>query len=259
MELITATAWGIYSVWWRHFQVYRSTWLVSMLPPLSEPLVYLLAFGYGLTPLVGEVEYLDQSISYARFIAPGMIAVGVLFQSFFEGAYGSFIRLNFQKTWQALLTAPLSFTDVFLGDWLWATTKGTIAGVLTGLVAVMANLYELQHLVLSLPLIVLGSLLFGAFGLLVTGIVRKVDQVNVPIFLAIIPMFTLCGTYFPRSTLPPLLGQFAGILPLASLVDLLRWPLGLPPWWPLLLLWLVGWTVFLARLAAIRIYPRLFS
>jgi lipooligosaccharide transport system permease protein len=259
MKLITATPWGVYSVWWRHFQVYRSTWLVSMLPPLSEPLVYLLAFGYGLTPLVGEVEYLGQSISYARFIAPGMIAIGVLFQSFFEGAYGSFIRLNFQKTWQALLTAPLSFTDVFLGDWLWATTKGTIAGVLTGLVAVLANLYEFQNLILSLPLIVLGSLLFGAFGLLVTGVVRKVDQVNVPIFLAIIPMFTLCGTYFPRSTLPPLLGAFAGILPLASLVDLLRWPLGLPPWWPLLLLWLVGWTVLLARLAALRIYPRLFS
>jgi len=259
MKLITASPWGVYSVWWRHFQVYRSTWLVSMLPPLSEPLVYLLAFGYGLTPLVGEVEYLGQFISYARFIAPGMIAVGVLFQSFFEGAYGSFIRLNFQKTWQALLTAPLSFTDVFVGDWLWATTKGTIAGVLTGLVAVLANLYELPHLILSLPLIVLGSLLFGAFGLLVTGVVRKVDQVNVPIFLAIIPMFTLCGTYFPRSTLPPLLGAFSGILPLASLVDLLRWPLGLTPWWPLLLLWLVGWTVLLARLAALRIYPRLFS
>lgn len=259
MKLITITPWGVYSVWWRHFQVYRGTWLVNVLPPLSEPLVYLLAFGYGLTPLVGEVEYLGQSISYARFIAPGMIAIGVLFQSFFEGAYGSFIRLNFQKTWQALLTAPLSFTDVFLGDWLWATTKGTIAGVLTGVVAVIANLYELPHLLLSLPLIVLGSLLFGAFGLLVTGVVRKVDQVNVPIFLAIIPMFTLCGTYFPRSTLPPLLGAFAGILPLASLVDLLRWPLGLPPWWPLLLLWLIGWTVLLARLAATRIYPRLFS
>ena len=78
--------------------------------------------------------------------------------------------------------------------------------------------------------------------------VRKVDQVNVPIFLAIIPMFTLCGTTSPH-TLPPLLGAFAGILPLASLVDLLRWPLGLPQWWPLLLLWLVGWTVLLARLA----------
>ncbi|MBD1918746.1 MULTISPECIES: ABC transporter permease [Cyanophyceae] len=259
MKLITATPWGVYSVWWRHFQVYRSTWLVSCLPPISEPIVYLLAFGYGLSPLIGDVEYLGQVIPYAQFLAPGMIAIGVLFQSFFEGAYSSFIRLNFQKTWQALLTAPLSYTDVFLGDWFWAATKGTIAGTLTGLVAVLANLYDLSSLVLSLPLIVLGSLLFGAFGLLVTGSVSKVDQVNVPIFLVVIPMFTLCGTYFPRNTLPPLLAKFASLLPLASLVDLLRWPLGLPPWWPLLLLWLVGWMVVMARLAALRIYPRLFS
>ncbi|MFQ4138634.1 ABC transporter permease [Nodosilinea sp. PGN35] len=259
MKLISATPWGVYSVWWRHFQVYRSTWLVNCLPPISEPIVYLLAFGYGLTPLIGDVEYLGQMIPYARFLAPGMIAIGVLFQSFFEGAYSSFIRLNFQKTWQALLTAPLSYTDVFLGDWFWAATKGIIAGTLTGLVAVLANLYDPSSLVLSLPLIVLGSLLFGAFGLLVAGAVDKVDQVNVPIFLVIIPMFTLCGTYFPRDTLPPLLAQFAAFLPLASLVDLLRWPLGLPPEWPLLLLWLAGWMVVMARLAALRIYPRLFS
>ncbi|MGF1570606.1 MAG: ABC transporter permease [Nodosilinea sp.] len=259
MKLISVTPWGVYSVWWRHFQVYRSTWLVNCLPPISEPIVYLLAFGYGLTPLIGDVEYLGQLVPYAQFIAPGMIAVGVLFQSFFEGAYSSFIRLNFQKTWQALLTAPLSYTDVFLGDWFWAATKGTIAGVLTGVVAALANLYAFSSLVISIPLIVLGSLLFGAFGLLVAGAVTKVDQVNVPIFLVVIPMFTLSGTYFPRDTLPPLLGKIAGVLPLASLVDLLRWPLGLPPWWPLSLLWLLGWLVVMARLAAMRIYPRLFS
>ncbi|HIK43732.1 MAG TPA: ABC transporter permease [Leptolyngbyaceae cyanobacterium M65_K2018_010] len=259
MKLISATPWGIYSVWWRHFQVYRSTWLVNCLPPISEPIVYLLAFGYGLSPLVGEVEHLGRAVPYAQFLAPGMIAIGVLFQSFFEGAYSSFIRLNFQKTWQALLTAPLSYSDVFLGDWFWAATKGAIAGILTGLVAVLANLYAFSSLVLSLPLILLGSLLFGAFGLLVAGVVNKVDQVNVPIFLVIIPMFTLTGTYFPRDTLPPLLAQLAGLLPLAALVDLLRWPLGLVPWWPLSLLWLVLWMGIMARLAALRIYPRLFS
>ncbi|WP_017297449.1 ABC transporter permease [Nodosilinea nodulosa] len=259
MKLITATPWGVYSVWWRHFQVYRSTWLVNFLPPISEPIVYLLAFGYGLTPLVGDVEYLGQRVPYPQFLAAGMIAIGVLFQAFFEGAYSSFIRLNFQKTWQALLTAPLSFTEVFLGDWFWAATKGAIAGTLTGLVAVIAHLYDLSSLVLSLPLIVLGSLLFGAFGLLVAGVVNKVDQVNVPIFLIVIPMFTLSGTYFPRSTLPPLLESIANLLPLAALVDLLRWPMGLPPQWPLLLLWLLGWMVVMARLAALRIYPRLFS
>ncbi len=134
MKGISITPWGIYSVWHRHAKVYQRTWLVNSLPPLSEPLIYLVAFGYGLTPLIGEVSYNGQTISYLEFIAPGMIAIGVLFQSFFEGSFGSFIRLSYQKTWQALLTAPLSFTEVFLGDWLWATTKGTIAGLLTGIV-----------------------------------------------------------------------------------------------------------------------------
>ncbi|NEP16630.1 MAG: ABC transporter permease [Leptolyngbya sp. SIO4C1] len=258
LPLSLPSVWGIYTVWWRHFQVYRSTWLVNFLPPVSEPIVYLVAFGYGLTPLVGEVAYGDGFVPYNRFIAPGMIAIGVLFQSFFEGAYSTFIRLNFQKTWQALLTAPLSYTEVFLGDWLWATTKGIIAGTLTGIVAVVGQLYAIQHLLLSLPIIVLGSLLFAAFGLLVSGFVRKIDQINVPIFMVIIPMFTLCGTYFPRDTLPQVLQVVAGILPLAALTDLLRWPMGLPSTWPLSLLWLAICTLGLAIAAAKKIYPLLF-
>lgn len=257
MKSFSLSPWGVYSVWWRHFQVYRSTWLVNCLPPVSEPVVYLLAFGYGLTPLVGEVSYQGNSVTYSTFIAPGMIAVGVLFQSFFEGAYSSFIRLTFQKTWQALLTGPLSFAEVFLADWLWATTKGVIAGILTGLVAIVAGLYSPVSLVLSLPLIVLGSLLFAASGLAVAGIVRKVDQVNVPIFLGVIPMFTLCGTYFPRETLPPALRTVAHVLPLAALVDWLRWPLGLPEYPVLSLLWLGLWTAGFAWLAAWKIYPLL--
>ncbi|PSB60915.1 ABC transporter, partial [filamentous cyanobacterium CCP1] len=105
------TFWGVYSVWHRHAKVYQRTWLVNCLPPLSEPIIYLVAFGYGLTPLVGDVPYGGQTVPYLKFIAPAMMAIGVLFQSFFEGAYASFIRLNFQKTWQALLTGPLSFSD----------------------------------------------------------------------------------------------------------------------------------------------------
>lgn len=249
MKYSAITAWGVYSVWRRHAKVYQRTWLVNCLPPLSEPIVYLLAFGYGLTPLVGNVNYQGQEVSYLRFIAPAMVAVGLMFQAFFEGAYGSFIRLNFQKTWHALLTAPLSFAEVFLGDLLWATTKGIIAGVLTGVVAVIWGIYSPTSLLLSLPIVAFGSLLFGATGLLAAGIVRTVDQVNVPIFLLIIPMFTLCGTYFPRETLPPFLQAIAAILPLSSLIDLLRFPLGLPAYWPLELLWLmllVGLTCWFA-------------
>jgi lipooligosaccharide transport system permease protein len=258
MKGISVSPWGVYSVWHRHAKVYQKTWLVNSLPPLSEPLIYLVAFGYGLTPLVGDVPYRGETISYLQFLAPGMIAVGVLFQSFFEGSFGSFLRLSFQKTWQGLLTAPLSFTEVFLGDWLWAATKGTIAGLITGVVAVIWGLYSGWHLLVSLPLIILGSLLFAVMGLFTAGTVRTIDQINVPIFLFIVPMFTLCGTYFPRDTLPPLLGKVAALLPLASIVDLLRWPLALPELWFLQLLWLLLWISVFSVLAWRQIYPQLF-
>lgn len=258
MKNISITPWGVYSVWHRHAKVYQKTWLVNSLPPLSEPLVYLVAFGYGLTPLVGDVAYLNQTVPYLKFIAPGMIAIGVLFQSFFEGSFGSFLRLSYQKTWQGLLTAPLSFTEVFLGDWLWAATKGTLAGCLTSIVVLVWGLYPPWYFFIALPLIILGSLLFGVLGLFVAGTVRTIDQINVPIFLFAVPMFTLCGTYFPRTTLPPILGKVAGILPLSSLVDLLRLPLGLPSYWFLELLWLLLWISVFSVLAWRQIYPQLF-
>ncbi len=251
------TLWGIYSVWHRHARVYQRTWLVNCLPPLSEPIIYLVAFGYGLTPLIGEVTYAGQPVPYLNFIAPAMMAVGVLFQSFFEGAYASFLRLNFQKTWDALLTAPLSFTEVFLGDWFWAATKGLIAGSLTGVIAVVWGLYSGWSLLLALPIMLLGSLLFGAMGLLTAGCVRQIDQVNIPIFMFVVPMFTLCGTYFPRETLPSFLRGIATVLPLSSLTDLLRWNLGVPSFWWLQFLWLSLLMVVSAILAARAIYPKL--
>ncbi len=258
MKGISITAWGVYSVGHRHAKVYQKTWLFNSLPPLSEPLIYLVAFGYGLTPLVGDVPYNGHTIPYLKFIAPGMMAIGVLFQSFFEASFGSFIRLSYQKTWQALLTAPLSFTEVFLGEWLWAATKGTLAGLLTGLVAVVWGLYSGWQLLISLPIIVLGSMLFAVLGLFTAGTVRTIDQINVPIFLFVVPMFTLGGTYFPRTTLPPLLGHIADVLPLASIVDLLRWPLGLPEFWFLELIWLLLWISVFSVLAWRKIYPQLF-
>jgi lipooligosaccharide transport system permease protein len=257
-RLATVTAWGLYSVWQRHARVYQKTWLVNFLPPITEPIVYLVTFGFGLTPIIKEVSYAEQPVGYLQFLAPGMMAIGIMSQAFFEGAYGSFVRLNFQKTWQALLTAPLSFTEVFLGDWLWATTRGMIAGIITGIVSVIWGLYSGWELLLSLPLVFLGSLLFGAMGLLTAGLIRTIDQVNVPVFLLVVPMYTLCGTYFPRTTLPPWLEGFANVLPLSALTDLLRWNLGMPDFWLLDLLWLLVCTGLFAMFAWKAIYPQLF-
>lgn len=234
---------GVWSVWRRHAQVYRITWVSNLLPPMVEPILYLFAFGVGLAPLVRDFVYLGTPVTYPQFLGPGMMAVAVLFQSFFEGAYSSFIRLQFQKTWQAMLTAPLTYTDVFIGDWLWATTKGVLSGTVTGLVVVAMGLYPLWALPFAIPVFVVGGMLFGACGLVTAGTVKVVDQVNLPTFLFVLPMFTLSGTYFPRENLPGLSRWFAEALPLAPIVDFLRFPLGLPTYWPLQLGWLALLTV----------------
>jgi lipooligosaccharide transport system permease protein len=107
MKYESISLWGVYSVWRRHAKVYQTTWLVNCLPPLSEPIIYLVAFGYGLTPLVGDITYAGQTVPYLNFIAPAMIGVGVLFQSFFEGAYGTLIFKKPGKHCSLLLSVLL--------------------------------------------------------------------------------------------------------------------------------------------------------
>jgi lipooligosaccharide transport system permease protein len=219
--------------------------MVNILPPMTEPVLYLVAFGLGISPMVAEVMVSGRPVSYMEFLGPGMVAIAVLFQSFFECAYGTLIRLRYQKTWHAFLSGPLGYDDVFTGDLLWAATKGVLAATITGIVCLGFGLFPLTKFLLMFPLLVLGAITFAAGGLLAAGLVRNVDQINIPMFLIVIPMFTLSGTFFPRSNLPDWMTAPVQYLPLSPLVDLLRQPMegGYPT-----MLWklgiLIGWCVF---------------
>lgn len=250
---------AVYSVWRRHATIYSRTWLINFLPPVTEPIFYLLAFGFGLSPMVGEFEVGGQRMSYLKFIGPAMIAVGVCFQAFFESAYGTFIRLRFQRTWHGLLTGPLGYREIFLGDMLWAATKGVIAGVVTGIVVLLLGQITFMGLLFTLPMILLGSLVFAGVGMLVAGLVKVIDQINVPVFLFMIPMFTFSGTFFPRDNLPAVLGVIAAALPLAQLVDLMRLPLVYDPTWPIDLAGLLIWTLVTSVVAYRIIFRQVFK
>jgi lipooligosaccharide transport system permease protein len=248
----------VFAVWSRHYAIYRKTWIFNCIPPMSEPVIYLLAFGFGMQPLVKDFKYQGQPMDYLSFLAPGMIGIGVLMQSFFEGAYGTFVRIYYQRTWHAMLTTPLTFSDVFVGDWLWASTKGMIAGVLTGIVSLLWGILPLAIFLCMLPYIVLGSLVFGAFGMLSAGLAKRVDHLNVPVFLVAVPMFALCGTYFPRDGLPPLLHSLASFLPLAPLVDLLRAQLTGFSILPLSFLLLMFWMILFLTVAWRSCYRKIY-
>ena len=125
-------------VWQRDADVYFTTWKTEFLPPLLEPILYVLAFGLGLGQLIRHVEYNGRTLGYLEFMAPGIVAVAIMFWAFFESTFSSYVRMYYQKTFDAILATPLLVEDVILGELLWATSKSVIAatimlGVLTAL------------------------------------------------------------------------------------------------------------------------------
>jgi lipooligosaccharide transport system permease protein len=209
-------------VWQRNFTVYCRTWKISFLPPLLEPLLYIIAFGVGLAVMVGEMVYDGRPLAYTTFIAPALVSVAIMQNSFFETTYNSFVRMYYQKTFDALLATPLNLEEIILGEMLWAATKSLIATVLMGTVISLCGLFTFPGALLLIPLALLGGLLFAALGMICTALVPGIEMFNLPIFLGITPMFLFSGTFFPLQNLPGWAQAVAQLLPLTHLVALVR-------------------------------------
>jgi len=209
-------------VWQRNFTVYRKTWRIGFLPPLLEPVFYLVAFGAGLGAMVGQVSYGGSAVSYVHFIAPALLAIAIMQNAFFENTYASFVRMYYQKTFDAMLATPLSLEDVITGEILWGATKSVIAACLMMLVMTPFGLLHYPHALAILPLAFLGGVAFGSVGMWFTGLVPNIEVFNLPVFLFVTPMFLFSGTFFPLENLPGWARIVAQIFPLTHLVTLTR-------------------------------------
>lgn len=209
-------------VWQRNFSIYRQNWKISFVPPLLEPLFYILAFGIGLAVMVGDFSFAGQTISYTTFIAPALVAVAIMNNAFFETTYNSFVRMYYQKTFDALLATPLNLEEVILGEMLWAATKSMIAATLMTVVISLCGLFTFPGTLLIIPIAAIGGLFFAALGMICTALVPGIEMFNLPIFLGITPMFLFSGTFFPLQNLPDWAQTVAGFLPLTHLVALVR-------------------------------------
>ncbi len=209
-------------VWQRNYEIYRQNWKISFIPPLLEPLLYILAFGVGLAVMVGEFEFAGRTLSYTRFIAPALVSVAIMYNAFFETTYNSFVRMYYQKTFDALLATPLNLEEIILGEMLWAATKSLIAALLMSGMISLFGLFDYPGALLIIPIAVLGGLCFAAFGMICTALVPGIETFNLPIFLGITPMFLFSGTFFPLQNLPGWAQAIAQLLPLTHLVALVR-------------------------------------
>ena len=222
MKLYPPISRRMWRVWQRNWAVYRQSWQISFLPPLLEPLLYLVAFGVGLSGLVGSVGYRGEQVAYTTFIAPALIAITVMNSAFFENTYASFVRMYYQKTFDAMMATPLTVEEIIAGEILWGATKATIAAAIMLAVIGLFGLVRLPAGLLLIPLAFLGGLAFGAAGMVCTALVPTIDLFNLPVFLFVTPMFLFGGTFFPMENLPAWAQHVAALLPLTPLVDLSR-------------------------------------
>ncbi len=215
-------SWRAWRVWQRNFDVYRQTWKINFIPPLLEPLLYLLAFGVGLGSLVKDVQFEGAAVPYLTFIAPGLVATAIMNHGFFETTYASFVRMYYQKTFAAILSTPLSLEDVILGEIAWGATKSLFAGAIMLAIAVAWGLIPLAAALAILPVAFLAGLAFSGLGMCFTAVVKNIEMFNFPVFLFITPMFLFSGVFFPLTSLPGWAQHLANALPLTFLVSAVR-------------------------------------
>jgi len=214
----------VWKVWRRNLEVFTKTILVNFLPALLEPILYLAAFGFGLGALLGATSIPGFLGSYVQFIAPGLISIAVMYGSFFECTYASFVRMYFQKTFDAIIATPISVDEVIAGELLWGATRAAINGSIVLAVVAAFGLVS-SPLALLVPLVAFfGGLLFASLGMCFTALASTIDFFNFPTFLFITPMFLLSGTFFPITVVhsPVLEGVALGIFPLTHVVNLTR-------------------------------------
>ena len=219
--------------WWpvflRNLLVWRKLAIPSLVGNIAEPLMWLVAFGYGMGALVGQIHVGGQAVPYILFLASGSICMSAMNAASFEALYSAFSRMHVQKTWDGIMNAPISLDDVVLAEMLWAAFKALFT--VTAILGVMLAL-SISHspkLLVAWPVLLFVGIMFSSIALIFNALAKGYDFFTYYFTLVLTPMMFLSGVFFPREQLPPLVRAISDWLPLTNAVELVR-PLFMDEW-----------------------------
>lgn len=248
-------SWQARHIWARNFLVFRKYFVTSILPYFAEPLLFILALGYGLGLFVGQIG----GVSYPQFLAPGILSSSAMFAASYECTYSTFVRMHFQKTFDAVLSTPVMVQDIVAGEIVWGATKSLISGACIFSVIFLLGLATPGSALVVLPTILLVGLMFSSLSMLFTSIVPSIDAFNYYFTLLVSPMFLLSGVFFPVDSLPEIVRQVSWFLPLTHAVNVIRpAATGQTSWsFALDLAWMAVFTIICAAISIVLMKRRL--
>ena len=231
------------AVWKRNAAMYRRTWTLNLLPNFFEPVFYLASIGIGVGAYVSGMG----GSSYIEFLAPGLVCVSAMNGASFEVTYNVWVRMNYERIYEAMLTAPLEPDDVLAGELLWAMTRVAIYGGSFFLVVALFGLAPMPRALLAIPVIPLAGLLFAALGLAFTLHIPSLDLFSFYFTLFLTPLFLFSDIFFPlNERLSGIWLWVAEVLPLLHPVRIARLAFrGQASW---LLLWDIAYLLLISSL-----------
>ncbi len=234
---------------------FASYWKATTFSSTVEPTIYLLAFGFGFGSLVSKVGGYD----YVDFVGTGTVATAVLFSSAFPAMFGTFVKHRFQRTYDAILAAPVDVEELVTAEALWIAVRAGVYGCTPMVVAMLFGLDPAPGMLLVPIVGVVTGFGFACFGIVIAAVVSAIENFNYIVSAVLTPLFLVAGTFFPISGLPQWAQVAAEFNPLHHCVELVRdCVFGLEPGTDLLrLAALLAFGVALWRLAVNRMQARL--
>ncbi len=223
--------------WWpvflRNLLVWKKLAIPSLVGNIAEPLMWLVAFGYGMGALVGQVTINTPqgsvAVPYILFLASGSICMSAMNAASFEALYSAFSRMHVQKTWDGIMNAPVSLDSVLLAEMLWSAFKAlfTVTAILG--VMLVLGISHSPKLLLAWPILLLVGMMFSCIALIFNALAKGYDFFTYYFTLVLTPMMFLSGIFFPREQLPELVRIISDWLPLTNAVEIIR-PLFMDQW-----------------------------
>jgi lipooligosaccharide transport system permease protein len=202
----------------RNLLVWRKLAVPSVVGNIAEPLITLVAFGYGLGALVGQIG----GRPYVEYLASGSVTVSAALAATFEALYSAYSRMQVQKTWDSILNAPVELDDIVFAEMLWAALKAVFSVAAILVVIYLLDISRAPSMLLALPVLGLVGVTFASLALVFNALAKGYDFFTYYFTLVITPMTFVSGVYFPMEQMPPWLQAVGDVLPLKAAVDIVR-------------------------------------
>ena len=209
----------LFSVWYRHFKVYTKNIFSNGFPPFMEPLIFLAGMGLGLGGYIADID----NMPYIQYLAIGLPLSSAMFTAAFECSFGTFIRLEFSKTYDGMLTGPLSIENLFIGEIIWAGTKAAFYSTAVLSVLLLCHVIPMTATVLFIPVVgFIVGIMFAPLSLIFMSFVKSINTLNFYLTGVITPMFMFSGIMFPVTNLPKWMQGVVELFPLVHAVNIER-------------------------------------